>query len=670
MKSISLVRLARWQPTLLYRLSARLQSDFSTQNEVQDEEIVVSKQPQLPQVPLTSLNINPIKVKKTGSFSVELFTGNYDHDYLIYPEPLDNRKENEQLKEQVAMVKQLYPKIWDDESQLQRFNFHNMFQLSVTEMMTIFEAIGASTEDCYQSKQLAIQGESIDLQKLQTQVTKSAVSLIIRNCLTYWPIHKSDNKFAKTLIPENHILFGGSADLQTKPCLPIGFCWTEQAPSLGSLPPQEWKTTLQTGGADVQHSVINGQKTNVFLDESTEHYLVFYRDKFLAEKHDTDNLGFEPNPASDPFAGCCLVHKSELDFSQVYFDSSGLQYVDVRMDTLIPSDRIIFPSRRKDPKALNIKALGQLATCSVTMGLLKSALTRTYQYLLNYKSGLLTCDIIEKKLATVTSKIFAIESMLYYIAGIYDGLEEGFDAHLEATILKVITYDYAYQIIQDLQQVNGSEMLKTSKLQDQVNIFDSFLDGNIYNRLYLATMGVIYFARSKNVHLNQLRLAPWNLGYYSKNLFKEMSERGDWMTIHADIHGHLHPSLETAGTNLEYIIKRINYATENICRKYGDDVTGAQGALYRLSQLTIDAFMLTTLCARASKSYCNGSKNCDIDLALTINFSNDLVRKVRIYIEEINKSPIEVIEYRARTINELNLKNGGYYAESPLDPNI
>lgn len=645
------------------------------EDEVPDEEFSLSKfeeQSIVPEGPITSLNIleRNTKVKKTGSFSVDLFTGRYDHDYLIYPEPLYDRIENQKLKDQSTMVKQLYPQIWNDEKKLQQYNFHNMFQLSVTEMMTIFEAIGSSTDSCYEKDELVAE-RGLDYQShMRTQVMSAIISLIIRNCLTFWPIHKSSNQFAKSLIPQKHISFGGSATTSGDPTLPIGFCWTEQAPKLGSLPPQEWQTTGIFGGQDLLHYLIKGQKTNVFHNESSEHYLLFFRDQFLSEKHDTDELGCEPNPSSDPFAGCCILHKSEIAKSPIYYDSAGLEYIDIQVDTTVPNDRIIFPPQRKDPTALNIKALGQLASCAVTLGLLKNSLRTTYKYLLDYKSALLTCDIISKKLTIVTSKIFSIESMLYYIAGIYDGLEDGFDAHMETTILKIITYESAFEIIQQLQQVNGAEMFRTSKLQDQINILDSFLDGNIYNRLYLANMGILWFARSKNVHLNKLRLAPWYFGYNAIHLMRRMSERGDWLNIDADIFGHLHPSLRQAATNLEYIVKRIKYATEILCMKYGADVTSAQSALYNLAQINIDAFTLTTICSRASKSYCNGSRNASMDVALATTISTDLVRKVRYYIEELDSDPVMNLSANSSVINELNIKHGGYYAESPLDPNI
>lgn len=629
---------------------------------------------QLPTVdekPITSLNIEERakRVPKKGSFAVDIFAGNYDAEFLLYPEPLLERVELEKLRQQALMVSQIFSHSWDDPKSLQEHNFFNIFQLSVTEMMSIYEAIGRSSRRCYETDVPSTSGPNPSAYLKQVQVSRSIISLITRNCLTYWPIHKSQNANIKSYLPEGHILFGGAADMG-EVHKPLGFCWTEQATDLGSLPPQEWLTLGQSGQPAVNQYLITGKKTSVIHDENIDHYLVYFRDKIMSERYINDPLIDEPNPESDPFMGCCLLHKSELNFGRVYQDSAGIKYTSVNIDSVVPSERMVFHPERKSTTGVNIKALGQLATCSVVLGILKDALRMTYKHLLDNKRGLLTCDIIERTLTNVTGQIFSIESLVYYIAGMYDGLEEGFDAHIEATILKIITTEFSYDILRQLQMLSGSDMFIISKLQDQINIFDSFLDGNIYNRLYLATSGVIWFARSKNMHLNKLRLLPWYPGYFIKNLIRERSERNDYLTLDADIVGHLHPSLRDVATRLEYVVKRVKYAAETICMQHGKDVTAAQTALYRLSQLAVDSFVLTAVAARASKSYCNGSRNSEIDVCLAHDISLNISKKVKFYMEDINSMPINALDNKAPVINELNLKMGGYYAESPLDPNI
>jgi len=642
-------------------------------NDVEEEEKVLSRfvsQELIPAAPIKCLDLtkNIQKVQKKGSFTVDIFTGRYDEEFLIYPDILADREQNKELKHQLEMVKQLYPKIWMDEYELQKHNFFNLHQLSVTEMMTIFEAIGSSARTCA-DMELASSGDQAFSVPAQTKVSKSIISLIIRNCLAYWPMSKSSNEYLKRLLPKRHILFGGSTE-ETKLYPPIGFCWTEQAEKLGSLPPQEWLTLGTRGDSETNAYLIKGKKTRVLYEDAMDHFLVYFRDAVLSKTYLSNPPEDEANPASDPFVGCALLEKSQVSLSDVYFDSSGCEYIDLEVDQVIPNSQIVFHAQRNDPHGVNIKALGQLATCSVVMGILKDTLRMTYTHLVKNKSGLLDCDIIQKKLTAITSKVFALESMVYYIAGMYDGLEEGFDAHMEATILKILTNDFAHDCLRDVQLIFGSDMFMVSKIQDQINKFDSFLDGNIFNRLYIATMGILWFARNQNLHLNKLRMAPWYPGYFVTSMLRERAERGDYLTLSSDIQGHVHPSLREAAINLEYIVKRIKYATETLCRRYGSDVVSAQSALYKLSEITIDSFLLTAVCARASKSHSNGSKHSELDVDLANAFSLEQAVKVRIYMEQLNVQPITGFHSAAEMIHAMNLKSGGYYAESPLDTNL
>lgn len=636
--------------------------------------------------PLTSLNIEAKieKLEKPGSFAADLFIGKYDDDFLTYPDPLFDRVECKHVLDQMQMIRQLWPKIWNDNLQLQKYNFFNLYQLSVTEMMSAFEAIGNASRDCFEvnlssnvdQSAAFLSGPSGHLKETRLNefnhfhVTQSIISLITRNCLTYWPIHKSDNtKLKDAFLPKRHILFGGSKD--DNDLYPqLGFAWSEKAPQLGTVPPQNWSTTGIHGGTNSSHYAIKGIKHKILTNKNLQHYLVFFKDGILSQQYADGPKGEEPNPETDPFIGCCVLHKSEIQMSESYQDSAGFSYQDASIDTVVEEERRVIEAKRMNPHPNNIKGLGQLAVCSVQLGLLKATMRNTYMNFIKHKTGLLSCDIVERKFADITGKIFAIESMIYYVAGMYDGLKDGFDAHLEALMTKIITTEFSYDIFKDIQHLSGSDLLNTSRMQDQFNIFDTFLDGAIHNRIYLSSLGILWYARNSNKHLNQMKLAPWYPGYFCKTMVKEMSNKYDWMTIEADIYGNLHPSLAEAGKNLTWILKRIRYSTDLLCQRHSEEVFSQQAQLTRLSSMVVNSFLLTATCARASKAYCNGAKFSEMDVNIATALSDQIVRDSRLYLSELELTPIATNDARCKLINEYNMRSGGYYAHSPLDPNI
>lgn len=73
--------------------------------------------------------------------------------------------------------------------------------------------------------------------------------------------------------------------------------------------------------------------------------------------------------------------------------------------------------------------------------------------------------------------------------------------------------------------------------------------------------------------------------------------------------------------------------------------------------------MLSTMCARASESFCNGSGNTDFDVTLTDLFAKRVAREARLYMD-LSKASDSIIENRASLINELNTDALGYNAVS------
>lgn len=626
--------------------------------------------------PLQSLGIAERipKLEKAGSFTVDFFLGKFDHSYLTYPDPLNDKLECKKLVNQAAMVRQMWPKIWNNDEELQRNNFFNLYQLSVTEMVSIFEAIGSSSRYYFDSSLATLNSTTsavLDSSAMKHyDITKSILSLITRNCLTYWPISKSKNQELKDrFLPKRHILYGGMAD-ELNPLTPIAFAWSEKAYQLGTQAPQEWTTIGSRETKNSDNFCVVGKKEKILVDDNSDYFMVYYRDSLLSKQYDDILDDSEPNPATDPFIGACIVHSSEISNAVNYTDSTGFTYRDIEIDRVLANSREVFPATRNSPFPLNIKGLGQLATCAVEMGILKSSLQRTYRYLLEHRPGLLTCDIVQQKLSLVTSKIFALESMVYYIAGMYDGLADGFDAHIEAAMLKVATIKFGYEILQDLQQLTGSESLVTSKMQDQLNIFDSFLDGAIYNQVYISTMGILWFLRNNNVSLNKLRLSLWYPGHTLRTAISNVTLKSSITTLDADIIGEVHPSLRKAGLNLEFLLKNIKYAANLICRCHGGNTLKAQTELSRVSRVATDSFMLVAVLARASKTYSNALKNSEIDVALANIFSEHLVNKLQIDLVDLERSPLERLDSMSKIISDMNLKNGGFFAANPLDPNI
>ena len=100
-----------------------------------------------------AIQLSQDRVEKTGSFMANLFLGKFDTDFLKYPSVLYSRKEFWVVRRQHEMVKQHFNKILGQpkcDEILYQLGFQNLWLLSKTEMVNLFEAMGASFARSYQ----------------------------------------------------------------------------------------------------------------------------------------------------------------------------------------------------------------------------------------------------------------------------------------------------------------------------------------------------------------------------------------------------------------------------------------------------------------------------------------------------------------------------------------
>lgn len=109
--------------------------------------------------PIKSLKIKDSieKISKNGSFVKNLFFGKFDRDFLSYPHILQTRNEFIKLLTQSEMVERYFKLFIQNQNALKDLGFFNLWKLSITEMMTVFEAVGSS---------VAIKTEDLDFKQV------------------------------------------------------------------------------------------------------------------------------------------------------------------------------------------------------------------------------------------------------------------------------------------------------------------------------------------------------------------------------------------------------------------------------------------------------------------------------------------------------------------------
>jgi len=79
--------------------------------------------------------------------------------------------------------------------------------------------------------------------------------------------------------------------------------------------------------------------------------------------------------------------------------------------------------------------------------------------------------------------------------------------------------------------------------------------------------------------------------------------------------GYLHPSLDVSAKQLEYCVLRFQYAVEIVLEQVGAEIVEHQLLLRRLADIAIDIYAMTAVLSRASRSYCTGIRNAQLEVS-------------------------------------------------------
>ena len=507
------------------------------------------------------------KVVKYESFVERLFLGEFDKDFLNFPILLKNKKEYIEMSNQYEMIRRMYFKLRKDRTTLESLAFYSLHQLSISEMVYAMEAVGASEQNNLSFgnispedrkilnpdntiKSVSFLENQLTVEPLKTNKTiiETITPLVIHNAMSYYAINNSSNEVLKQEILANNPK--------------IGFAYCEPNESLGSLPYIHWETEAKLTN-DLTSWVVNGSKGRIFKDDY-DYYLLFCRTQDFPEQMGTER--------QNQFGiVTLLVPKELLIIEDDGIDSYGVEYLRIRVqDLLLSRDKFeLIKSEQSATQALNVKACGQIAVSAVVLGLLKQLLRNTYDFVINERIGLSECEIIQKILSESTRKIYAIESMLYMTAAMFDSFEAGYDCSLEAITVKTLTTEYAFDVIKNLRSIYGSRYLVSSTAHDLINVFDSFLDCSTNNRMYLALRGLRMAGQWRHDHIRRLRLSPLYPVHAVKNYLGAIKRRRDLIDFDLDLSGYVHPNLQSAAEWIETCVKKFDLSGEQLLTTYG-----------------------------------------------------------------------------------------------------
>lgn len=136
------------------------------------------------------------------------------------------------------------------------------------------------------------------------------------------------------------------------------------------------------------------------------------------------------------------------------------------------------------------------------------------------------------------------------------------------------------------------------------------------NCLYLKCSGVKHAGEGLRDLVKKLRNPFQFPNLVWKKALSRRRHMKDDPKLDLQIDHYLHPTLKTASKILEYAVLRLQFATEIMLQRYGANIIDQQMMLKRLADTAIDIYAMTCVLSRASRSYCIGLRNSQMEASI------------------------------------------------------
>lgn len=317
-----------------------------------------------------------------------------------------------------------------------------------------------------------------------------------------------------------------------------------------------------------------------------------------------------------------------LNLYEINFDNVCIEYDETNADNITRLGNKLDSGYEI---ATNLYENSRHLVGAVCVGMLKSLFKTLVEYTINtqqFERSLQEFQIIKERLCKIECRLYAMESMTYLTAGIVDSYEIS-DVALECALTKIYCTESLKKCVDDIIQVFAmNTYFKLNELQlkclNSIDYLLLFMNTNDVLRHYVTLHGASSAAavyadkirKLKDPH-NNLRAV---LNQYIDNLKlnKIIKTANESKINYFNLSDCVHPSLIKCANDLEVcsikFIKSMQYAFIH----HGNEIVDYQLNMKRLTEMSLEIFLMNCVIARCSRSYSIGLHNCDFEFYLTI----------------------------------------------------
>ncbi|KRZ25746.1 Acyl-CoA dehydrogenase family member 9, mitochondrial [Trichinella pseudospiralis] len=364
---------------------------------------------------------------------------------------------------------------------------------------------------------------------------------------------------------------------------------------------------------------LNGQKSWVTNGALADLLVVFAR----MQSENCDQKVF-----SDPSANLSafLVDRRKIEGLNVTKRQNtiglrGLEIVDlVFEDVIIPETAILGNESGGFDIANSIVGNSRYSFSAVASAFLKRLINVASQHCNKHKlygRPLSESNFIREHLSNLAMHVYILETMTFYIAGHLDS-DSTKDFTVEGSIAQLLSRKYLREGIVSVMEIFGASATTTDedfeRLLRDITTFSSFMNSDDWLVGYIATSGLAAWAQNRAVDLHKTCRPddyPWHViknRWLSNDVYKKT------FSFKHYLHENLHPSLMDASRFIEEVMCKFEHIIRNQLKLKQKDIEEDSFALKRFCDVGCYLFAMLVAVSRASRSYCIGLKNGDLEV--------------------------------------------------------
>ena len=591
------------------------------------------------------------KIPVTGSLITSISIRRLDKSVFRFPEVISGADEYMHLVKQRRNIRDHFARILiESREELAENGFQDLWKLSLTETVSIYESMGESR---YQTDALTLTS-SADVRKdplLSREFNSNVIRLMIRNHLVMPLIRAADNEELQRRL---------LADCSSQK---IAFAYTEKHAALGSMLPADW--TAEAKMKDPNTWLVSGKKSYI-LDDDYDQYIIFCKTSSYVsesiEKEKDKPVGMNNNGIA---ITAFVVPKERLDSIEV-FEEAGIKYQCIRFPNLmLTTENMLLTPSESGVKVNDIKATAQLVLSSFLLGRMKSAAQSCGRHMDAGNESTFSWDYMHQLLV----KIYALESAIYYTAGLVDSYE-GRDVTAESMLVKVIANESSHEAVDIVQRIVGAGHPVAGPMHDMLEMYDSFMDCPLHCKMITAMHAFRMWGQYKNDHFHKKKLSLFYVRYWFVDWYNRREDYDNESKLIFELDKILNPVFKKEAKLLEHMIVRMEYLIDDLIVCFEQDVCKAQMQAARMGELSGNILTVIAVLTRACRAIERGLPAHEREEELAREIVRRTSARSKELDTEVRAGPFANFDNDRIRMHRRNLYYNGYFPFSPLDKNM